>query len=59
MCPKYSNVFSLPLYLDVGVLCADVSICQVWKVLEIQDKRLGLLLGLRLWKNSSGTVLGV
>lgn len=51
------NLF--PFYLYVGVLCADVSICQVWKVLEIQDERLGLLLGLRLWKDSSGTVLWV
>lgn len=49
----------LPLYLYVGVLCADVSICQVWKILEIQDERLGLFLRLRLWKNSSGAVLGV
>ncbi len=49
----------LPTHLYVGVLRVDVSIGQVWKVLEIQDEGFGLLLRLRLWKNTNRAVLGV
>lgn len=49
----------LPTHLYVGVLRVNVSVGQVWKVLEIQDERFSLLLRLRLWKNTNGSVLGV
>lgn len=55
------SVFDCALltHLDVGVLRAYVSIGQIWKVLEIQDERFGLLLRLGLRENADRAVLGV
>lgn len=44
-------------HLYVWVLWADVSIGQVWKVLEIQNERFGFLLRFRFGKNTNGSVL--
>lgn len=44
-------------HLYVRVLCVNVSIGKVGKVLEVQDEGLSLLLRLWLWKKPSGAVL--
>lgn len=57
--PKYSDVCLPPLvsHLYVRVLWVNVSIGQVWKVLEIQDEGFSLFLRLRLWENTNWSVL--
>lgn len=49
--------FFLLAHLYVWVLRADVSIGQVWKVLEIQNERFGFLLRFRFWKNTNRPML--
>lgn len=53
------SVSLLQTDLYVWVLWVDVSVGQVWKVLEIQDEGFRLLLGLRLRKNTNRAVLRV
>ncbi len=59
--PQNTRRCNSPLmtHLYVWILWVDVSIGEVWKVLEIQDEGFGLLLRLRLWKNTNRAVLGV
>lgn len=54
-----TSVSPLLSHLYVWVLRADVSIGQVWKVLEIQDEGFSLFLRLRLRENTNRSVLGV
>ena len=43
-------------HLYIGVLRADISVSQVWEVLEVQDEGFGFFFWFRLGQDSNGAM---